>query len=63
MKTKFKIVEENRNYIPYKKRKLFGWKRLIPGSFPTIYVAISFLSKNYGTPIIDYKEIEIENHC
>jgi len=63
MKTKFKIINENGLYVPYKKRKLLGWKRLITGSFPTIYIAIEYLSKNYGTPILNFDEITIENQC
>ncbi len=48
---KYKIIKENDNFVPYGK-KLFGWERLVSGSFPTIYIAIKFLSDNYGTPTI-----------
>lgn len=51
--TRFLINKENDIYVPYKKRKLFGWKRLATTGFPTIYVAIKYLSDNYGTPIFN----------
>ena len=48
---KFKIVNENDIWVVYAKRKMFGWKRLTPHGLPTIYGAVKYLSKNYGTPL------------
>lgn len=48
----FKITKETIGddyvVVPYKKRKLFGWKRLTPNGFQTLYAAFTFLSVNYG---------------
>ena len=50
----FKIVKEKLTdiddyiVVPYKKRKLFGWKRLTTTGFSTVYLAMRFLESNYG---------------
>lgn len=59
---KFLINKEDGIYVPYKKRKLFGWKRLATTGFPTIYIAIKYLSDNYGAPIFnETNSIEIRS--
>lgn len=46
---------ENDEWTLYRKRKLFGLKRITPGAFPTIYVAVSYLKT-----IDDNLDINIE---
>ena len=49
----YKIIEEDGKFIPYKKRKFFGWKRLSVSGFNEMQIAIKYLAKNYGTPIMN----------
>lgn len=61
----FKIVKEqisDNDYlcVPYKKRKLFGWKRLIPGGFPTVYVTFEYLRNTYGQDVFGNTNIDFE---
>ncbi len=54
-KKELKIIEENKGeFVPYIKKRLFGWKRLIPNSLPTVYAVMHFLSENVdnnGNPL------------
>ena len=56
---KFRIVKENDLYVPYKKR-LFRYKKLCVTGFNTIYLAIKFLSDNYGTPTVFSESDQLE---
>lgn len=55
-KTTYVIKQIDTNeWTLYRKRKLWGFKRITPGVFPTIYVAISYLKT-----IDDNLDINIE---
>lgn len=45
MKTKSYLLKEldDGNWTIFRKR-LFGYKRMIPGAFPTLYVALTYLN-------------------
>lgn len=46
MKTKTYLIKEieNGDWAVFRKR-LFGYRRVTPGAFPTIYVAMDYISK------------------
>lgn len=62
-KIDLKIIEERKGeFVPYMKRRLFGWKRLIPNTLPTVYAVMDFLTKsldNNGNPL--FSEASIYN--
>lgn len=59
-KYRFKICKEDNLYVPYKKRFLFGWKRLTVTGLNTIYLAIKFISDNYKAPIFNENSSDLE---